>query len=160
MVQIEDIESDLKRRVDETRAWLKGNDAAVIDGLEARGTPCVAAAVGLIRDPSRKESDGALFRLEFGRSEQKYVASAEVRIKATSSASKDRSGIANGPYVAVYVVDRESGQGILSYFESFENPDSYFRSVEDSIADWYGRWLGRLLRKRDGATVFKHMERI
>jgi hypothetical protein len=157
-MQIEDIEADLKQRIDGTRSWLADMNLPVIEGLEARGAPCTATAIELISDSSRKESDGVRFNLEFGRPDRKSVATAEVRISSTSSDVKDTSGTANGPYVAVYVLDTESGKGLLSYFEQFDIADAYFRAVDDSIQDWDAKWLHRLLRLQKGNTVFKNMK--
>ena len=50
-MQIEDIEADLRRRVEETRDWLNSEDLPKIEGLEARGTPCLATAIALISEP-------------------------------------------------------------------------------------------------------------
>ncbi len=159
-MQIEDIEADLKYKIEQTRSWLADAEPPTIDGLEARDTPCLATADRLINDPKRKESDGVLFILEFGSRDRRYTAEAEVRISCTSSQTKDKSGIANGPYVAVYVLEIESGKSLLSFFEPFDNADAYFRSADDSIQDWYAKWLRRLLRLQTGNTVFKHMEPI
>jgi hypothetical protein len=157
-MQIEDIEKDLMRRVQESASWLESDDPLVIDGLEARDTPCTATAISLISDKKRKESDGVKFHLEFGKSDRRYSAVVEVRIKSTSSATRDGSGLANGPYVSVYVVDTKSQKGDLSYFEALEDANAYFRSVDDSIQEWYKMWLRRLLRLHKGATVFKYMK--
>jgi len=157
-MQIEDIEADLKSKIDQTRSWLAGDELPTINGLEARGTPCVATAVTLINDTKRKESDGVLFSLEFGRPDRRLAAKVEVRISSTSSSTTDKLGIANGPYIAVYVLDTESGTGLLSFFEPFDNADAYFQSADDSIQDWYAKWLRRLLRLETGTTVFKHIK--
>lgn len=159
-MQIEDIEVDFRRQVEETRSLFGGTDLPVVEGLEARGTPCIARAIELINDTGRKESDGVRFRLEFGRPDRRYSATVEVRIKAESSLTKDGSGIANGPYVALYVLEIDSGKGILSFFEQFENVDAYFRTIDDPIEAWYAKWLRRLLRLETGTIVFKHMKPI
>lgn len=159
-MQIEDIEADLKHKIDQTRSWLSSAEPHVIEGLEARGTPCTATAIELIDDSSRKESDGVRFKLEFGRPDCRFVATAEVRISSTSSITKDKSNIANGPYVAVYVLDTGSDKGLLSFFEQFDDADAYFGAVYDSIQDWYAKWLQRLLGLQRGATVFKHKKPI
>ena len=105
-----------------------------------------------------KESEGARFSLELGRPDQRFAATAEVRISSTRSGSKDKSSTANGPYVAVCVLDTESGKALLSLFEQIDNADEYFRAVGDSIQDWYAKWLRRLLGLKKGNTVFKNME--
>lgn len=56
-MKIEDIEEDLKKRIDQTRNWLADVESPVVDDLEARGTPCKATAIELINDTSRKEPD-------------------------------------------------------------------------------------------------------
>ena len=159
-MQIEDIEADLKQRIDQTRSWVADAESPVIEGLEARGTPCTATAVELINDASRKESDGVRFNLDFGQPDRRRAATVEVRISSTSSKSKGESSLENGPYVAVYVVERGTGKWLLSFFEQFDSADDYFRSTDDSIQDWYAKWLRRLLRLKSGTTVFKHMEPI
>ncbi len=157
-MQIEDIEKDLEHRVEETTRWLESDDALVIDGLEARNTPCRATAIELINDKRRKERNGVKFKLEFGKLDRRYSAVVEVRIKSTSSVTRHGSGLANGPYVAVYVVDPDNQKGDLSYFEHFEDAEAYFGAPDDPIQEWYKKWLRRLLRLQKGTTVFKHME--
>lgn len=97
---LENIENDLLRRIEESIRWLDSNKALIIDGLDARNTPCAATAIELINDKKRKESDGVKFQLEFGKSDRRFSAVVEVRIKSTSSTTRDGSGLANGPYVA------------------------------------------------------------
>ena len=84
-MQIEDIEKDLERRVEESTYWLETDDAHIIGGLEARNSPCTATAISLISDKKRKESDGIKFEMEFGKPDYRYSAVVEVRIKSTSS---------------------------------------------------------------------------
>ena len=156
-MRLEDIESELKSRVEQTRGWLRDTESPVIEGLEARNTPCTAYAIDLIDEPKRKESDGIKFLLEFGRPDRRFSARAEVRIKPEGSKTSDGSGIANGPYVAVYVLGGGSDKSHLSFFDQFDNADVYFRGADDPIDEWYKRWLGRLLLSTSGATVFKHM---
>ena len=155
-MRIEDIEADLERRIEETQDWLNRESSPEISGLEARGTSCTATVIALISDPKRKESDGVRFRLEYGTESKRYESQAEVRIKASPSGSSDGQGIANGPYVAVYVLDVESGTGLLSFFDQFDNADVYFRSADSTIEEWYTGWLRRLLRQERGNIIFKH----
>jgi len=157
-MDLSDIENDLRRRIDESVQWLGSGNGTVIEGLQARSTPCNATAVGIIDDKKRKESDGIKFHLVFGKPKRQYSATVEVRIKSTGSAAQNGTGLANGPYIAVYVLDINSGKGQLSYFERFENAEVYFRTVENSIQEWYALWLRRLLNRREGATVFNHMQ--
>ena len=157
-MRIEDIEADLQLRIEQTRNWLSNSELPVIEGLEARNTPCTATVVELINDSKRKESDGVRFSLEFGRPDKRLLAKAEVRISSTSSEARDKQSVANGPYVAVYVLDSKTGTGLLSYFEQFDDADAYFRAADDSIQSWYAKWLRRLLGLPKGNTVFKNME--
>ena len=133
---LEDIENDLVRRIEGSIRWLDSNEALIIDGLDARNTQCAATAIELINDKKRKESDGVKFQLEFGKPDRRFSAVVEVRIKSTSSATRDGSGLANGPYVAVYVMDSKNQRSDLSYFEQFEDAEIYFGSADDSIQEW------------------------
>lgn len=157
---VDDIEQDLRLRIEETSSWMSSPELPVIDNLEARGTPCTAYAVELIKDEHRKESDGLRFRLELGKPEQRYFSIVEVRIKDTRSDATDGQSIANGPYISVYIEDLDEGGTVCSYFEHFEDAETYFSEERDSISDWYRKWIHRLLRMETGNIIFKYMQRV
>jgi hypothetical protein len=152
-VDIESVEKDLLRRIDQSREWLSGKPAP-ITGLKIRNYPCLAAPVKFI---DYRKTSGVRFRLEFTTPTGTFEAYVDIDIMPTRSVPKNKENKPEPPFVDSFVVvDTETKERDLITWEQIKNAVIYKSSVDLSIEEWYKDWLRKTLKHQNNAKIFTY----
>jgi hypothetical protein len=152
-MDIESLEKDLLRRIDQSREWLSGKPAP-ITGLKIRNYPCLAVPVKFI---DLQKMSGVRFRLEFTTPTGTFEAYVDIDIMPIRSVPKDKEKNPEPPFVASsVVVDTETKKKDLITWEQIKNTVIYKKSVDLTIEEWYKDWLRKTLKHQNHAKIFSH----
>jgi len=159
-MEMEDVEKDLQRRINQSREWLESGGADLISGLKIRDYPCQAEPTEFLDDPQREERHGIRFRLEYVTDRATFESFVDVRIKATRSLSKDGQTVANAPYIVIYVLNNEKQKSEIINYEYLENTIVYKNSLSLDIKEYYKDYLFKALRHKNVFKIFKFRKEI
>lgn len=152
-MDLESVEKDLQRRIDQSREWLSGKPAP-ITGLKIRKYPCIVKPVKFLTSQTMKTS-GVLFRLEFvteGGAREAYV---EIRIMPTRSKPTDQEKDPEPPFVDVHAFYPETKERDLITWDPINNTLFYKRTLDMPIEKWYEGWLLKAMNHKDDAKLFR-----
>jgi hypothetical protein len=152
-MDIESLEKDLLRRIDQSREWLSGKPAP-ITGLKIRNYSCLAVPVKFI---DYRKTSGVRFRLEFTTPTGTFEAYVDIDIMPTRSEPKNKEKNPEPPFVDSFVVvDTETKERDLITWEQIVNTVIYKRSVGLPIEEWYKDWLRKTLKHRNVGKIFSY----
>lgn len=149
------VEQDLQRRIQESRDWLDSQEPGSLEGLKIRGFSSKADPIAFLDDPGRKERHGVRFRLEIVSPRGTFESFVDVRIKPTSSMTKDGKSVANPPYVVSYLINPETRAAEEITHDHLEIPENYEKSLPLSIEEWYQHWLKTALKHKNHSKLFQ-----
>jgi len=153
-MSLEKIRSILKIRIENSRKWAEeGFSEDVIEGFKIRSFPCQVKPVSFLDDEGRKERFGVQFRLSWEGTVGPAYSTINVRIGPEGTGES----VGKGPYVSVYVLDKEGEEDLITWIGIHEKYiDTYKLNSDKSNQDFYKHFLNIIGREEWCSKIFQH----
>jgi hypothetical protein len=146
------VETDLSRRIDQSRDWL-AEDPGSLTGFKFRkDTIWEALPVVFLDDRKRVEQHGVRFRFYVVNYSRKIEVEIDVRIHPKEEVKEE--GV-SPPYVVTYVVDQLTGADVEITHRDLVHPSLYKDLMGLSIEDWYRYWIERAIKHKKASKILR-----
>jgi hypothetical protein len=148
------IEIGLRKRIEDTKTWVKGLLGDEILDTKFRGKPARLKVIQFLND-DRVEANGVRFRLFFGKDTNQYFTDLDIRFNPNWVMAEGKDDTA--PYLAVYVLDEHGAGDSLKWFY-FIDQDQLNESLD--TGDWYLGFINRSIRPGADGKIMIHRQEI
>jgi len=158
MLTQDELSSALNRRIDEAGKLVEDySNASLHWFLYHNKYPCRVNDVSVLTGANKKSEKGGIqYELIIGRDEsfeESYTVLVNVWIaprRGSSDEEIDKRG--NGAYVAVYAVDANGEQDLITWFDV--NESNLNQNMETK--QWYDKWLEKALQHKKASKLMKY----
>jgi hypothetical protein len=149
------VEADLKARIEQSREWVANNPEPVKE-LKFRNYSAAAKPAVFLDNEKRVERYGVGFDFALLQAPKPLGVRLNVRIKPEASVTENGD---SPPYVAIYVLNQETGADEAITWHHFTVANGYRDLVSIAIDDWYRKWLNAaLVNKRASKILHAEMQ--
>ncbi len=144
-------ETELQRRIDQSRQWLATNPDDAID-IRFRDYSWTARPIAFLDSPQRVERYGVGFELTLNNE----VLAVKVRLNVRIQPKPNLEATFNlSPYVVIYAVDQNTHADDAITWVNIDSEHSLQQLAGLSIAQWHQHWLQWALNGRNTGKVFE-----
>jgi hypothetical protein len=146
------IEKGLRKRIEDTKTWVKGHLGDEILDMKFRGKPARLKVIQFLND-DRVEANGVRFRLFFGQDTNQYFTDLDMRFNPNWVMAEGKDDTA--PYLVVYVLDENGAGDPLKCFY-FTDQDQLNEGLE--MGEWYLSFINRAIRPGADGKIMIHRQ--